>query len=255
LTPLRPLIRPPSFANPLGGPILHLDVVDSTNDRARVLARAGAAHGTLVVAEAQTAGRGRQGRTWSAPRGRALTLSIVVRGEIEALQLLPLAAAVAVCEACEEAAAVSCAIKWPNDVWIEARKVAGILIEGRPQERWAVLGIGLNVDTPLEELDAELRERATSLRIAGGGSPADRERALELLLARMAARIGGERSEVLSAFRERDALYGKRIAWEAEPRKLEGEAHGIDEEGRLVVFDDAGEQLALDAGEVHLIRE
>ena len=98
---------------------------------------------------------------------------------------MPLAVALAVCEACEAIAAVSCTIKWPNDVWIEERKVAGILIEARPRECWAVLGIGLNVDTAVGELAPELRETATSLRIATG-EPADRDAALDALFDRLA---------------------------------------------------------------------
>jgi BirA family biotin operon repressor/biotin-[acetyl-CoA-carboxylase] ligase len=254
----RPLkaLAPLAGPNPLGGPIVHLDVTDSTNDRAAVLAGAGAPHGTLVVAEEQTAGRGRQGRAWLAPRGRSLTLSIVVRAEREVLEFLPLASAVAVCEACEQVAAVRCAVKWPNDVWVDGRKLAGILVEGRPQEGWAVLGIGLNADAGAEELEPELRVSATSLRIATG-RPADRERVLEALLGRLAARLTGSagdgRRRVLSALRERDTLYGSRIAWNAGDERFEGEARGIDEEGRLVVFDDAGERRTLDAGEVHLL--
>jgi BirA family transcriptional regulator, biotin operon repressor / biotin---[acetyl-CoA-carboxylase] ligase len=231
-------------------------VTGSTNDDARALAIAGVPHGAIVLAEEQTSGRGRQGRVWSSPRGRALTLSVVLRAEPGSLELLPLTAAVAVCEACELAAPVHCAVKWPNDVWIEERKVAGILIESRPREGWAVVGIGLNVDTALDELAPELREGATSLRIAAG-SPVDREQVLEALLARLAARAvpsgegGGD--AVLSALRERDALNGRRIAWATAGRRLEGEARGINDEGRLVVFDDRGERHALDAGEVHLL--
>src|SRR5919108_407225 len=144
-------LTPRVDGNPIGGPLVPLSGTGSTNDRARALGAAGAPHGTVVLAEQQTAGRGRQGRSWIAPPGRTLTLSIVVRTELPALERLPLSAAVAVCEACERAAPVACLIKWPNDVWIQGRKVAGILIEARPQERWAVLGIGLNVDTSEEE--------------------------------------------------------------------------------------------------------
>src|SRR3954467_1525943 len=122
----------------LGTPRLHLRVTDSTSDRARELAGAGAPHGTLVTAAEQTAGRGRQGRTWSAPPGRALLMSLVLR---EWPRLLPLAAALAVAEVAGEATT----LKWPNDVLLDSRKVAGILVEGRPQEGWMVLGIGLNV--------------------------------------------------------------------------------------------------------------
>jgi BirA family biotin operon repressor/biotin-[acetyl-CoA-carboxylase] ligase len=254
LTAAGPL-RPSASANPFGGPVVHLDTVGSTNDRARELALGGAPHGTLVTAEEQTAGRGRQGRSWAAPRGRSLTLSLIVRPEGGVPESQPLAAAVAVSEACEQVAGVRCAIKWPNDVWIDGRKVAGVLIEGRPQEGWTVLGIGLNVDTRLEELEPELRERATSLRIATG-SPFERERVLEALLARLASVLTAATESsaewVLDAYRERDALYGRRIAWSAGGERREGEARGIDEQGRLVVFAD-DKRLALDAGEVHLI--
>ena len=245
-------LTPVAGRNALGGPVVHLDRTGSTNDHARGLASAGAPHGTVVVAEEQTAGRGRQGRSWVAPRGRALTLSIVVRLGGAALDLLPLSAAVAVCEACERAAPVHCAVKWPNDVWIEGRKVAGILIEARPQEGWAVLGIGLNVDTSKDELDGAIRDQATSLRIAAG-SPAERERALEALLERLAERLRTEPEPLLAAYRERDALHGRQIAWSASGDRLEGKAEGIDDEGNLVVFTADGERHTLTAGEVHLL--
>jgi BirA family transcriptional regulator, biotin operon repressor / biotin---[acetyl-CoA-carboxylase] ligase len=112
----------------IGSPRVHHRRTDSTNDRARELAVAGAPHGTLVTADEQTAGRGRQGRAWTAPPSTALLASLVVRDLGAAGALLPLAAAVATCEACEAHATVRCAIKWPNDVWIGGRKAAGILI-------------------------------------------------------------------------------------------------------------------------------
>ena len=115
-------LRPRPGTGPLGGPLVHLDLVGSTNDRARELALAGAPHGTVVAAERQTAGRGRQGRTWSAPAGRALTLSALVRLPAAALEPLPLAVPIAVAEACEAVAPVTCRIKWPNDVWVEGRR-------------------------------------------------------------------------------------------------------------------------------------
>ena len=234
---------------------MHLDVTGSTNDRARELALAGAPHGTVVAAERQTAGRGRQGRTWSAPAGRALTLSAIVRLTAPALEQLPLAVAVAVCEACEAVAPVTCLIKWPNDVWIERRKVAGVLIEARPLDRWAVVGIGLNVNTAPGEFPPELRDAAASLRSATG-RPADRDAALDALLARLAGwlpRLDDGRA-VAAAFRERDALHGKRIAWTAAGVRCSGEARGIEDDGALVAFTDAGERVRLDAGEVHLER-
>jgi BirA family biotin operon repressor/biotin-[acetyl-CoA-carboxylase] ligase len=245
-------LSPSAGRNPLGGPLVHLDVTGSTNDVARELSMAGAPAGTVVLAEEQTAGRGRQGRTWVAPRGRALTLSIVVGAGDQALGLLPLTAAVAVCDACEGVASVECAVKWPNDVWVAERKVAGILIEARPQERWAVLGIGLNVDTAEDELSPELRETATSLRIARGAE-VGREAALEALLEALARWLAADPETVLVAFRERDALHGRRIEWQVGSQRFAGEAHGVDEDGCLVVFTDSSERVTLAAGEVHLV--
>ena len=124
----------------LGSPHLHLKSVGSTNERASELAAAGAPHGTLVSADHQSSGRGRQGRDWIAPAGSSLLISLLLRDPPE---LLPLTAAVAVAEVCGPAAR----IKWPNDILLpnagEApAKVAGILCETRPQENWAVVGIG-----------------------------------------------------------------------------------------------------------------
>src|SRR3954463_4545898 len=173
----------------IGSPRIHHRLTDSTNERGKELAIAGAPHGTLVTADEQTAGRGRQGRQWVAPPGRALLMSLVLRELSERDALLPLAAAVAVCEACEQVSGVAAAIKWPNDVWINRRKVAGILIEGRPQEGWAVLGLGLNVGTEAAEFPEELREIATSLVAEAGGAPPEREAVLASLLASLDRRL------------------------------------------------------------------
>jgi BirA family biotin operon repressor/biotin-[acetyl-CoA-carboxylase] ligase len=221
----------------LGTPRLHLRETTSTNDRARVLAAADAPHGTLVTAAAQTAGRGRQGRTWSAPPGRALLMSLVLR---DPPRLLPLAAAVAVAEA----AGPPAQIKWPNDILIDGRKVAGILAEGRPQEGWAVLGVGVNVAVRPDDLPPELRETATTL----GLGPADVEPVLARLLAALDRVLALEQDRLLDAWRSRDALRGREIAW----ARGRGRAAGIDGAGRLVVDLEDGGRTALEAGEVHL---
>jgi BirA family biotin operon repressor/biotin-[acetyl-CoA-carboxylase] ligase len=223
----------------LGRPRLHLREVDSTNARARVLAGADAPHGTLVTATAQTAGRGRQGRSWSAPPGRSLVLSLVLR---DPPRLLPLAAAAAVAEIAGESAM----IKWPNDVLLDGRKVAGILAEGRLQDGWAVLGIGLNVAVRLEDLPPELRETAATL----GLEPTALEPTLERLLAALDRWVGAGEPEVLDAIRARDALHGRAVRWAGG----EGVARGVDEGGRLVVQRTGGGEERLDAGEVHLSR-
>ena len=129
----------------IGRPRLHLRSTSSTNDRARELAAAGAPHGTLVTAGMQTAGRGRQGRTWTAPPGTALLASLVLRASDG---LLPLRAGLAVADVAGDEARV----KWPNDVLVAGRKVAGILAEARPQEGWTVLGIGVNAALKIDDL-------------------------------------------------------------------------------------------------------
>jgi BirA family biotin operon repressor/biotin-[acetyl-CoA-carboxylase] ligase len=154
-------------------------------------------------------------------------------------RLLPLAAGVAVVEEVGDAAL----LKWPNDVLLGGRKVAGILVEGRPQEEWAVLGIGLNVAVQDVEFSGALRDRATGL----GRSPGEIEPTLLRLLDRLERWIAAPPERVLAALRERDALLGKQVRW----RGGEGQARGVDDDGRLLVAVGEG-QVALDSGEVHL---
>jgi BirA family biotin operon repressor/biotin-[acetyl-CoA-carboxylase] ligase len=222
----------------LGNPRVHRRVTGSTSVDARELANAGAPHGTLVTATEQRAGRGRQGRHWVAPPGSSLLCSLVLR---EPPELLPLAAGVAVAELVGPQAA----IKWPNDVLVDGRKVSGILVEGRPQERWAVLGIGVNVAVAIDELPEQLRDRAGTLGLTREALEPTLARLLELLerwLRRSPA-------EVLDAWRERDALRGAPIAWNGG----RGTATGVDDRGRLLARLDDGRDAVLDAGEVHLL--
>jgi BirA family biotin operon repressor/biotin-[acetyl-CoA-carboxylase] ligase len=223
----------------LGMPRLHLRATDSTNERARALAVRGAPHGTLVTAGAQTAGRGRQGRTWEAPAGRGLLMSLVLR---DWPPLLPLAAAVAVADV----AGPEAAIKWPNDILLRGGKLAGILVEARPQEGWAVLGIGMNVAVRPGDLPEELRGRAAGLEL----DPPAIETTLAALLAALGERLALEPPALLAAYRARDALLGREVRWQ----RGEGTAAGVDDRGRLLVERADGTQAALDAGEVHLAR-
>jgi BirA family biotin operon repressor/biotin-[acetyl-CoA-carboxylase] ligase len=225
----------------LGHPRLHLRRTDSTNERARALALAGAPHGTLVTAAEQTAGRGRQGRRWSAPAGSALLMSLLLR---DPPALLPLIGAVAVCDV----VGIDARIKWPNDIVVARAetlaKLAGILIEGRPQEGWAVLGIGVNVAVRVEGLPGELWDTAASLDLP----PKAIEPLLAGLLAALERRLGEPPTRILDAWRARDALRGRDVSWSTG----RGRAAGIDGDGRLIVRLLGGGQTALDAGEVHL---
>jgi BirA family biotin operon repressor/biotin-[acetyl-CoA-carboxylase] ligase len=229
----------------LGRPRLHLRLADSTNDRARELALAGAPHGTLVTAAAQSAGRGRQGRRWSAPPGSSLLMSIVLRPDERAFTTLPLLAAVAICDV----TGPETLVKWPNDIVLarppRLAKLAGILVEGRPQQGWAVLGIGVNVAVQLAELPAELRATAATLN----RPRAEIEPLLAELLAALERRLEDPPAQTLDAWRARDALRGREITW-ADDRH--GWAAGIDDDGRLLVRLPDETHTALAAGEVHL---
>ena len=223
----------------LGRPRLHLRETTSTNDRARDLAAAGAPHGTIVTTSAQTAGRGRQGRTWTAPPGSSLLLSLVL-GSFDGL--LPLRAGLAVADVAGPAARV----KWPNDVLIDGRKVAGILVEARPPEQWAVRGIGLNAALNLAALPPDLRDTAATL----GRAPGELDDVLAELLAALDRRLAAPVDAVVRDLRERDALLDRPIAFSGG----DGLAAGIDGAGRLLVRHADGTETALDAGEVHLRR-
>jgi BirA family biotin operon repressor/biotin-[acetyl-CoA-carboxylase] ligase len=243
-----------------GTPHRHFRQVGSTNTVAREMAEAGAPNGTVVTAAEQTAGRGRQGRTWTAAPGSALLFSAIVRPLGKRQPLLPLAVPLAVCETAERLRpGVECKVKWPNDVHLEGRKLAGILIEARPQEEWAVLGIGLNLTIAEDEFPEELRDTATSL--FGDARPAvpyDRHSGIRNSPAVEAARVAlsealgrwveADSATILAAWRERDTLRGREVSWE----RGSGAAEGIDERGYLLVRLADGERVALGAGDVHL---
>jgi BirA family biotin operon repressor/biotin-[acetyl-CoA-carboxylase] ligase len=242
---------------------VHLRRTGSTNERARELAFAGAPHGTLVSAGEQTAGRGRQGRRWIAPAGSSLLASLLLR---EVPPLLPLIAAVAVCDV----VGASARIKWPNDVVLETpaagegaglAKLGGILIEGRSQSSWAVLGIGLNVALRIDQMPAELRPGAGAGATSGlpaatlGLEPADVAPMLAGLIDALVLRLAEPKQATLQAWRARDALRGREIAWGGpvggEPLRR-GRAEGIDDTGRLLVALADGSRETVAAGEVHL---
>jgi BirA family transcriptional regulator, biotin operon repressor / biotin---[acetyl-CoA-carboxylase] ligase len=233
----------------LDGPRVHLRVTDSTNDRARVLALAGAPSGTAVTAGEQTAGRGRHGRQWSTPPGAALLCSLVLRPLDERHELLPLAVPLAVCDAAEALAPVECRVKWPNDVWLGERKLAGVLIEARPPD-WAVIGVGLNLAIADDEFPADLRWPATSL---GHGVGADQ--ALGALREALGRWVEAPGEEVVEAFVARDVLRGREVSWEgaggAGGSGL-GRAAGIDARGNLIVETADGARVTLGSGELQL---
>ncbi|HEY7950957.1 MAG TPA: biotin--[acetyl-CoA-carboxylase] ligase [Solirubrobacterales bacterium] len=247
-----------------GWPHRHYRVTDSTNSSARELAEAGAPGGTVVTAREQTAGRGRQGRVWTAPEGKALLYSAILRPLDERHLLLPLSVPLAVCSAAEELRpSIECQVKWPNDVWLEGHKLSGILIEAKPQDGWAVIGIGLNLSIAPDEFPPDLRHPAVSLFGGGGprggsrrslpavappGPPPRPSTAAEALNRHLDRWVWAAEDEILTEWRRRDALRGREISWE----DGSGVVEGIDDRGNLVVAVDGGSRVSLGAGEVQL---
>ncbi len=227
----------------VGSPRIHFRSIGSTNERARQAAIAGAPAGTLVTSAEQTAGRGRQGRPWHTPPGSAVAWSLVIREEVEVPGTLPLQVGVGVCEALESLGCAGVRMKWPNDIWIGQRKCSGILVEARPQDGWAVVGVGVNVSITDEEFPEELRGRATSI-----GRGVTFEQTVEALNRCVGERLNASVEKTLAAFDERDALKGRTVSW----GEGEGVAAGIDRQGNLLVESPAGCLTSLNAGEVHL---
>lgn len=236
----------PSEITPLGFPHRHYRQTDSTNDRAKELAQLGAPSGLVVTAESQTAGRGRSGRSWFSVPGGSLLYSALIR-PLGERPLLPLAIPLAVCEAAEDLTRHRCLVKWPNDVWIDERKLAGVLIEGRPDpdpsQSWAVIGIGLNLDLSGAALPEELDGRVAWL-----GEEIGPEAARIRLSSAIEKWLGAEDGDVLEEFRRRDLLKDRMLEWDGGS----GLAKGVDDHGHLLVEIDGGEIIALGAGEVSL---
>lgn len=237
-----------------GSPHRHYRVTDSTNSCARELVEAGAPGGTIVTAREQTAGRGRVGRVWTAPEGKALLYSAILRPLDERHLLLPLSVPLAVCAAAEALRpGTECMVKWPNDVWLDGRKLSGILIEAKPQDGWAVIGIGLNLTIAPDEFPPDLRQPAVSLfsfreEAAPAGLPPTLFTAAKVLSRHLDHWVWAEDEAILSEWRKRDGLRGREVAWE----DGSGVAEGIDDRGNLIVAVTGGDTVSLGAGEVQL---
>ncbi|MFP5388398.1 MAG: biotin--[acetyl-CoA-carboxylase] ligase [Thermoleophilia bacterium] len=248
-----------------GSPHRHFRVTDSTNTRARELVEAGAPGGTVVTAREQTAGRGRVGRVWTAPEGKALLYSAILRPLDQRHLLLPLSVPLAICAAAEALRpGIECQVKWPNDVWLDGRKLSGVLIEAKPQEGWAVIGVGLNLCIAPDEFPTDLRQPATSLFPPASGTGGESRRsnsgeapsglppgpstAAVLLNRHLDHWVWAGDGEVLAEWRRRDGLRGREVSWE----DGSGVADGIDDHGNLIVALAGGDRVSLGAGEVQL---
>jgi len=239
----------------LGRPLMYQPVTGSTNDTALLAARSGAPHGSLFVADEQTAGRGRRGNAWLAAPGESLLFSLIVRPKLELAQTsaLTLAIGLGLRDAILPLVEDAVHIKWPNDLYVAGKKLAGVLVESQLQgERLqaVVVGVGLNVAT--RDFPAEIASRATSLALLGAGN-VEREPLLQALLNAISLRLEAyERTGVagiLDELNAADALRGKRVRVDAQVAV----GRGLDGQGRLLLEDDAGLVHAIIAGTVELL--
>ncbi|HEY6866684.1 MAG TPA: biotin--[acetyl-CoA-carboxylase] ligase [Candidatus Eisenbacteria bacterium] len=244
----------------LGRRLLARASVASTNDAAWEALASGAPDGTVVVADAQTQGRGRGGRRWALAPGRGLALSVLLTSgcDVESAAVAPLGAGLALARALE-GLGVRAALKWPNDLLVRGRKLSGILCESRraagPAAGGAiVVGVGVNVGERAEDFPDELRGTATSLALEGAAL--DREtvaaeflNALEPVWGALAA---GERAGILAAWRTRASFWGEAVRVRAPGGTIAGIARGLDPAGGLVLALDDGREVTVVAGDLEI---
>ena len=230
---------------------------DSTNAEALAAAATGASEGLLVLADEQTAGRGRHGRTWAAPAGSSLLLSLVVRPVVPpaSVSLLPLLTGMVLAETvARHLPDAQVGLKWPNDLLVDGRKAAGILVEGAGGA--AVVGVGVNVDWRGLERPVEAAE-AVSLAEAAG-APVDRWRLLAGFLGVFSRRYDQWQelpAAFLDGYRQRCDTLGRRVlVTRPDAPVLEGEAVAVDRSGALQIRRDDGATVAVNAGDVEHVR-
>lgn len=243
--------------------IITYDSIDSTNIQAISIAEKGAEHGSAVVAGTQTMGRGRLGKSWQSPPGKGLYCSIIVRPRlaISDFPRLTFVAGIAVAEVISEHYLLEAGLKWPNDIYFHNRKCGGILSEsssfaGAGDNRFAIIGVGLNVNTEKFDFPDELQDRATSLYLESGKKTDihalfnDVRTSMLLEVARFEQEGFGQ---VITRWRKRDFMKGTRMAWVAiGGQRVEGISLGPDDEGLLHVLDDDGRMHEVMSGDIQL---
>jgi len=243
-----------------GCKIYAFDTIDSTNNCARALAGCWADEGTVIIAEQQTAGRGRLGRPWLANPNENLTFSIILRPSIstESINLLPLSVCVAIAEAVEKSTGLAVECKWPNDLLVRNKKVAGILLEGSYSQSkvdWIVIGIGLNVNQTV--FPADLESKATSLKLMAGRD-IDRialfHRILENLEQSYRAGTRTGFHSILPQWTARTRMIDKKISVMERGTLLSGTVKGVSPDGGLVLQSDGSERTIF-AGDVTILAE
>ena len=246
----------------LRAPVHFKQVTGSTNADLQAMAADGAPEWTTVVAAEQVAGRGRLGRSWVSPAGSSLSVSVLLRPAMEPdrAPVLSLLAALVAAEACEAACGVAARCKWPNDVVVGERKLAGVLLEAAVRDgrlEHVVLGVGVNLSQRVEDFPPDLRASATTVALEGGND--DAPALLREFLSGLERRYGSGDARApadwLEAYRARSATLGKRVlATRTDGRSIEGDAAAIGEAGELIVRRNGGETVTVGFGEIEHLR-
>lgn len=240
---------------------LYFREIDSTNNRARALASEGYPEGTVIVAETQTAGRGRRGRDWYSPANQGIYVSIILRPvlRLKEISRISLVTAVAVAETLEEELHLKPLIKWPNDILINNRKMVGILSEAvtdMDSVEYIVVGIGLNINNTLQEFPADLRTPATSA-LAELDHPGSRIKVLQSLLLSLERHynllLGGNFARTLEKARRLSLVIGQEVQLDSGNSIVSGQAIDIDESGYLLVRDQTGTIHTIMSGEISVV--
>lgn len=243
--------------------IEYFETIDSTNRYAIQVAENGGEHGASIIARTQTNGRGRIGKSWQSPSGTGLYCSIILRPVLEPMEYprLTFVAGLAVAEAITLHYALQPGLKWPNDIYFNDRKCGGILTEsssvtGQGRDFFAVVGIGLNVNTGREDFTPDLRESATSLYIESGHKE-DVQTLFSTIRDRLLLEVALFEQRgfgpVIGRWRERDFMKGRRMAWVSiRGDRVDGISLGPDDDGLLHVQDDFGQVHAVMSGDIQL---
>lgn len=232
------------------------DTIDSTNTRLKELTQQGAPHGTVLIANRQTGGRGRLGRSFHSPSGMGVYMSVLLRYSVPPEQLMHLtcAAAVAACQAVEAATGIRPGIKWTNDLVFEQKKLAGILTELvlLPSETAAVIGIGINCCQSIEDFTPAIQSFAGSLAMVTG-APVDRAQVaaqLILSLSKMDKQLLSDKEAIMQSYQTRCITVGQDVSLVRGDEIRHGHAIGINESGGLIVRFPDGHSEAISSGEV-----
>ncbi|MHA7963473.1 biotin--[acetyl-CoA-carboxylase] ligase [Paenibacillus sp. CAU 1782] len=244
--------------NSFGHPLHYRDELGSTQDAVRAFAEEGAEEGVLVVADSQQSGRGRMGRSWIAPKGKGIWMSLLLRPlvPIHCAPQLTLLAAVALCRSLRRETGLDIGIKWPNDLLIEGKKISGILLESAAEDerlKYIIAGIGISVNMSQNDYPEELLEKATSLRIASGSSFCRAQLMTSFLLEwetlyKLYLDTGFQ--GIAALWESLSVSLGKRMELTTPQGKLTGVPIGLDSSGAIIVKRDDGEVVTLFSAEM-----